>query len=97
MAWIISMRSDPSALSTQCPVCGYPDLAEPPRDETGLSTFTICPSCGTEFGYDDATLSHQALRDAWKNSGMKWWSAGCKPPPGWDPVVQVARVERDTP
>jgi hypothetical protein len=38
-----------------CNICGYPNLRLPPRDETGASHFNICPCCGCEFGYEDAT------------------------------------------
>lgn len=46
-----------------CPVCGYGGLTEPPSD------FTICP---TEFGYDDATRSHEELREEWVRNGSRW-------------------------
>jgi len=73
-----------------CPVCGYPGLAEPawtgesPSDE-------LCPSCGTQFGYDDAAggdvQTRQAIyeqrREEWRASGMKWWSTANPAPPGW--------------
>lgn len=36
-----------------CPVCGYPDLEEPPYNEEGYGSFEICPNCGFQFGYDD--------------------------------------------
>jgi len=51
-----------------CPVCGYDHLTDPPGN------FTICPSCGTEFGYDDAFASHAQLRTAWLRKGAPWWS-----------------------
>src|ERR1017187_7282190 len=49
-----------------CSVCGYDRLEDPPKN------FTICPSCGTEFGYDDAFASHAELRAKWlrKRSAM---------------------------
>jgi predicted RNA-binding Zn-ribbon protein involved in translation (DUF1610 family) len=37
-----------------CPVCGFQGLSEPAYDEHYCTFFEICPSCGTEFGYDDA-------------------------------------------
>jgi hypothetical protein len=48
-----------------CPVCGYDRLEDPP------GTFTICPSCGTEFGYDDAFASHAELRAKWLQNGAQ--------------------------
>jgi hypothetical protein len=49
-----------------CPVCEYDKLSEAPEN------FTICPSCGTEFEYDEAFLSHMELRDRWVRKGAHW-------------------------
>lgn len=68
-----------------CPVCGY-DLDEPPAN------YSICSSCGTEFGYDDFTLSHEELRRRWLAGGAKWWSNYVSPPPNWSPFRQLLRV-----
>jgi hypothetical protein len=76
----------------RCPVCAYPDLSEAPYDEHGCATHTICPCCGTEFGYDDAGNSHQTLRERWIANGMKWWSKRQAPPQAWDPVEQLNRA-----
>jgi hypothetical protein len=65
-----------------CPVCGY-SLQWPPMD------FHICPSCGTEFGYDDAGESHANLRLRWLEGGACWWSTSTPPPPNWNPYVQI--------
>jgi len=70
-----------------CPICGYDRLLEPPLN------FTICPSCGTEFGYDDAFASHGQLRRAWLTNGAQWWSPVDVRPNNWDPLLQVAAVE----
>ncbi|SRR6266540_2730000 len=71
-----------------CPVCGYNNLRYPPRDET------ICPSCYTEFGYDDATRSHAALRAEWLANGAHWQGANVmQPPPGWNAYEQLANLE----
>ena len=76
-------------LRSFCPVCGYPDLTEPAYDQHGCASFDICPSCGTEFGYDDAGRTHADLRERWVNTGAKWSSSTAKPPAGWDPVAQI--------
>jgi len=65
-----------------CPVCGY-HMKEPPRD------FNICPSCGTEFGYDDISMTHEELRRLWLDEGAQWWSEAQKKPAGWDPYNQL--------
>jgi len=46
-----------------CPICGFPDLDEPPYDSDGENpSFDICPCCGIEFGYEDCGRSHSELR-----------------------------------
>ncbi|GGD98533.1 hypothetical protein GCM10011515_17970 [Tsuneonella deserti] len=63
-----------------CPVCGYNDPACPPyADKQDEWYQEICPSCGTQFGYGDASLSHEELRRRWLASGANWWSPN--PPP----------------
>jgi predicted RNA-binding Zn-ribbon protein involved in translation (DUF1610 family) len=84
----------PSNESYLCPVCGFDGLDEPPRDALGLASFGICPSCGTEFGYDDATRSHAELRTQWKDKGMPWFSRSKAPPAAWDPAEQLRRLKR---
>jgi hypothetical protein len=79
-------------LSTQpfnqfCPVCRYPGVEA--YDQYACSTFEICPCCGNEFGYDDATRSHAQLRLEWIAAGMPWWSTATKPPAGWDARHQL--------
>ena len=82
-----------------CPVCGYPELSEPPWDN-GAGSDEICPSCGTHFGYDDAAGGdagrreqvHRQRRSEWIAGGMRWWSRGDHPLAGWDPGTQVAVV-----
>lgn len=69
-----------------CPVCAYDRLDEPAYDEHGCASFGICPSCGTEFGYDDNDTEHTRLRSAWVSNGMKWWSNSTKPPADWEPA-----------
>ena len=74
-----------------CPVCGYNGLEEPAYTD-GVASFVICPSCGTEFGYDDATTSHAVLRQKWIEYGMRWWLEQFSPPHGWNPVEQLKRA-----
>jgi len=66
-----------------CPVCGFSDLPEPPAN------FSICPSCGTEFGYDDAKTSYAHLRQEWIIAGAPWFSRARRPSQQWNPWLQL--------
>lgn len=78
-----------------CPVCGYPQLKEPAYDR-GLPSYEICPSCGTEFGYDDAHATESrtdvlaSLRQQWVDKGFPWSGVASEPPPNWNPAEQLA-------
>lgn len=65
-----------------CPVCGF-GMDDPPED------FNIGPSCGTEFGNNDANASIDSLRAAWLESGAKWRSPVGAPPDSRDPYKQL--------
>lgn len=65
-----------------CPVCGFP-MRYPPRD------WHICPSCGTEFGYDDVGRTFHELRLQWLASGPRWWSPVDPVPGNWNPFLQM--------
>lgn len=69
-----------------CPVCGYDQLWRPPKD------YLICPSCGTEFEYDDLRNSHLKLRRLWLIDGAKWHSNVVPRPTRWDPFKQLKNV-----
>jgi hypothetical protein len=85
--------------SFRCTVCGYDGLAEPPWDDD-IPSDEICPSCGIQFGYDDAaggdltqrTLVHDDWRRRWLETGCPWASVGIGPPDEWDPVAQAGRL-----
>jgi len=66
-----------------CPVCGYEMTDEP-------ANFNTCPSCGTEFGLHDVSASIEELRQAWIESGPRWWSTANPQPANWDPFRQLA-------
>ena len=78
-----------------CPVCGYPQDEPPYNDDGTIGSQEICPSCGIQFGYDDARadLREQIWRDRrqqWIDGGMRWWSPQ-DPPDDWDPELQLLR------
>jgi hypothetical protein len=74
-----------------CPVCGWPNLHEPPRSVDGGASFELCPSCGFEFGFDDDDqgLIYEAARTRWVAAGMPWWSSSRQPPADWNPGRQL--------
>lgn len=75
-----------------CPVCGFERLPYPIRENP------ICPSCYTEFGYDDIGSTFAELRDEWIEMGMPWGALNVEPaPPGWDPNKQLANVREFVP
>ena len=83
----------------RCPVCGYGGLTEEAWTD-GNPSDEICPSCGTQFGYDDAAgapgdsrrAAHRRLRERWVASGCSW-SSRRPVPEGWDPAGQLAVVD----
>lgn len=65
-----------------CFICGFNELDSPPTN------YSICPACGTEFGYDDG-VPHNVpeTREKWFKSGMKWWAHGLQDQPkDWNPT-----------
>lgn len=83
---------------TECPVCGF-DLGFKPWDGESASD-EICPSCGIQFGYDDAAGSdheqrkriHDAWREKWIAKGMPWSSVGMPSPPDWNPEEKLRHI-----
>jgi hypothetical protein len=64
-----------------CPVCGYPQLEKPAWElETGTPSFDICPCCGCEFGYHDATpVAGNNYRRNWIKQGAVWFRSELRP------------------
>lgn len=77
-----------------CFVCGL-DLGgvdeNAPWGDSGIDpTFEFCPCCGTEFGYQDATLeAARAQRTRWADDGYRWMDDSRKPS-GWDATRQLS-------
>lgn len=58
----------------RCPVCGSPELIQPPYSEDGDGSFAMC-SCGFEFGFDDdPSACAQALPTVAAN--LERWRSG---------------------
>ncbi len=45
-----------------------------------------------EFGYDDAKLSHETLREQWFAAGAKWWSRSPRQPASWRAIEQLEQA-----
>lgn len=79
-----------------CPTCGYPNLERPAwNPDNGVPSFDICPSCGCEFGYDDATLkAREKYREKWIRNGALWYKPDLKPK-GWNLQQQLLLIGID--
>lgn len=86
--------------SNCCPVCGYPELTDEPYAQASGS-LEICPSCGIQFGYDDAAGGDihgririwRAWRIRWEQAGHIWWSS-TEPPNDWNGRLQLDALVR---
>jgi hypothetical protein len=89
--WTISMRNDFSELYV-CRVCGLPQDTPPWGEDRMSASFDICPCCGVEFGYEDATpIAAKNYRQQWIAGGAKWLSAKDRPSE-WDLENQLAQI-----
>jgi hypothetical protein len=70
----------PTIGQQRCPICGF---------RIAPVDFTICPSCGTEFGIDTLDHTSQELRDIWISNGPRWESTVDDPPDNWNPWQQL--------
>jgi hypothetical protein len=75
-----------------CRVCGLPQ-DEPPWGDDGVTpTFNFCDCCGTEFGYQDATLAGiRRKRETWLEGGAQWHRPRAKPE-AWNLEAQLAGI-----
>ncbi len=84
----MAMHSD----ARSCRVCGFEPIAPPWGEDERTPTFEMCPCCGVEYGYEEAT-QHAARqwRRRWLESGAKWADKGT-PHDGLDTTTRLARV-----
>ncbi len=80
-----------------CPVCGYPELEEPPyvgQPEDGLPSYDFCPSCSFQYGVSDydTKISFEQWRQKWIKDGMVWDEGDSEPPEGWNPKKQLLNI-----
>jgi hypothetical protein len=50
---------------------------------------SICPCCGTHFGYHDYATTYEELRLRWISRGAPWFSHARRPPVGWSAFTQL--------
>ncbi|PRX99885.1 hypothetical protein [Allonocardiopsis opalescens] len=83
----------PAEEAEHCRVCGYGPgetnwhpAARPP------SGFRICPCCGVESGFEDATVEGvRGYRREWLRRGARWFKPRLRPP-GWSLDAQLRSV-----
>lgn len=74
-------------MSLTCPVCGYDKINEPKLK------WSICPSCGTQFGLSDSGRTWEQLRHDWiYDDGATWQDGYFSPPPYWSPISQFRNI-----
>ncbi len=80
-------------VSHRCFVCGFDLGGFPPWGADGTTpSHSICPCCGTEFGYEDCTRFAVEMAHArWVERGCPWASTTEPPPAGWNAAAQLAR------
>lgn len=70
-----------------CPVCGFDNINEPKLK------WSICPSCGTQFGLSDSHYSYSELREMWiRDKNMAWQGPESLRPLKWSPIIQLFRA-----
>lgn len=80
-------------MSYNCPVCGFPELTDPPYD--GLEpSYDICDCCRYQFGKTDLDeeINFEEYRKKWIEDGMKWDKGRTAPPKGWSPKKQLLNI-----
>lgn len=71
----------PNSALARCRVCGL-EQPSPPWGEDGRTpSYEYCPCCGTEFGYQDASLTGVVRqRESWLAAGGTWAEPAAMPP-----------------
>jgi hypothetical protein len=77
-----------------CRVCGLVNDEPPWGDDAMTASFDMCPCCGVDFGYEDATAEAAGkFRKKWIAGGAKWISPDQRPV-NWSLEKQLENVPR---
>ena len=78
-----------------CRVCGL-RLDDPPWGADGRTPlYEVCPCCGVEFGYQDASRTGaKKHREKWLNEGARWGEPGERPA-DWSAIAQLEQVPEE--
>jgi len=79
-----------------CRVCGYQFDNFYPWGENGkVPSFSYCPCCFTEFGFDDLNIEIiKKRRSEWISGGYLWYEPQ-KKPINWEPEVQLKNISSE--
>lgn len=79
-----------------CPVCGYPEMDEPARYDSGGASLEFCCCCGFQFGFHDDSegITYKKWRTDWVAKGMIWdgWAGNIPQPKNWNPKAQLSNI-----
>ena len=79
----------------RCRVCGCRNPDPPWGADGKCPTYTSCPCCGVEFGYQDSSPeSARWFRERWLTAGASWGAPDFRPP-GWDVSEQLRHVPEE--
>jgi hypothetical protein len=78
-----------------CRVCGYLFTGfQPWGDDGETASFSYCPCCFTEFGFDDIrTELIREKRRQWIDKGYLWYEIN-KKPADWNPREQLKNIPK---
>lgn len=82
-------------LKNNCRICGHRTVAPPWGEDDQTPSWEICRCCGTEFGYEDCTLTSVKKRRAqWVAAGA-YWSDSDAMPLDWSFADQQTAIPLD--
>jgi hypothetical protein len=74
-----------------CRVCGL-QQDQPWGEDGETPSFSICPCCGVEFGYEDSLPEGvRAFRKEWLGAGAPWFRPTSKPE-NWNLEAQMRNI-----